>query len=208
MDLDLGADVDAARRLVEDQDPRLGREPLGQDDLLLVAAGERLDLLVDAGRADVGLSVELPLGDRALGRGRDEEPREQAGQDRQRDVLGDREVERPGPPGGGPRAGRRCRRSWRPDGAAKPRACRRAGPRRCRAGRARTGPWRPRCGRRRRARRARRSRPRERRSETSRKTPARVRPRTSRSDLADRVLHLREERHRRGRPCAGRGRRS
>ncbi len=41
VDLDLGADVDAARRLVEDQDRRLRGQPLGQDDLLLVAARQR-----------------------------------------------------------------------------------------------------------------------------------------------------------------------
>ena len=44
-----------ARRLVEDQDPRPGGQPLGQDDLLLVAAGQRPDLLVDAGHPDVEL---------------------------------------------------------------------------------------------------------------------------------------------------------
>ena len=33
-------DVDAARRLVEDQDARLPRQPFAQDDLLLVATGE------------------------------------------------------------------------------------------------------------------------------------------------------------------------
>ena len=40
VDLELGADVDAARRLVEDEDRRLGHQPLGEHDLLLVAAGE------------------------------------------------------------------------------------------------------------------------------------------------------------------------
>ena len=39
-DLALCADVDAGRGLVHDQDPRLGAEPLGDDDLLLVAARE------------------------------------------------------------------------------------------------------------------------------------------------------------------------
>ena len=38
VDLALGADVDAARRLVEDQDVGVGGEPLADDDLLLVAA--------------------------------------------------------------------------------------------------------------------------------------------------------------------------
>ena len=48
VDLGLGADVDAARRLVEDQHLRAHRQPLAQHDLLLVAAGQVHDLLVDA----------------------------------------------------------------------------------------------------------------------------------------------------------------
>ena len=40
VDLDLGADVDTARRLVEDQQPGVRRQPLADHDLLLVAAGE------------------------------------------------------------------------------------------------------------------------------------------------------------------------
>ena len=48
MDLDLGADVDAARRLVEDQHPRLRGQPLAEHDLLLVPAGQRAGELVDA----------------------------------------------------------------------------------------------------------------------------------------------------------------
>ena len=47
VDLVLRADVDAARRLVEDQDLAVPREPLRDDDLLLVAAGQVLD---DLGR--------------------------------------------------------------------------------------------------------------------------------------------------------------
>ena len=38
------ADVDALRRLVEDEDLRLGRQPARQRDLLLVAAGEGCDV--------------------------------------------------------------------------------------------------------------------------------------------------------------------
>ena len=48
VDLLLGADVDAARGLVEDQDVAVLDEPLGDDDLLLVAAGE---VLARAGRS-------------------------------------------------------------------------------------------------------------------------------------------------------------
>ena len=43
VDVALGADVDAAGRVVEQQDPRLRREPAGDHDLLLVAAAERGD---------------------------------------------------------------------------------------------------------------------------------------------------------------------
>ena len=55
--LGLGADVDAARRVVEQQHRRLRVEPLGEHDLLLVAARQRARALVDraacgpAGRA-------------------------------------------------------------------------------------------------------------------------------------------------------------
>ena len=52
VDLGLGADVDAARRLVEDEQRGLGVEPLAQHHLLLVAAGELGDRQVDRGRAD------------------------------------------------------------------------------------------------------------------------------------------------------------
>ena len=45
IDLRLGAHVDAAGRLVEDQHPGLHREPLAEDDLLLVAAREVHHLL-------------------------------------------------------------------------------------------------------------------------------------------------------------------
>ena len=43
VDLRLRADVDALRRLVEDDHRRLGRQPPRQRDLLLVAAGEVAD---------------------------------------------------------------------------------------------------------------------------------------------------------------------
>ena len=41
VDFELGADVDAARRLVEQQHLRLGQQRLAEHDLLLVAAGQR-----------------------------------------------------------------------------------------------------------------------------------------------------------------------
>ncbi|EGE60673.1 hypothetical protein RHECNPAF_1360050 [Rhizobium etli CNPAF512] len=42
VDFPLGLDVDAARRIVEEQNGRIERQPLGQRHLLLVAAGKRL----------------------------------------------------------------------------------------------------------------------------------------------------------------------
>ena len=47
----LGADVDAARRIVEEDDARAAHQPFGDDDLLLVAAGERADRHVGAAGA-------------------------------------------------------------------------------------------------------------------------------------------------------------
>ena len=52
VDLGLCADVDAARRLVDDQELRLCRQPLGDDDALLVAAAQEGRLLLDARRLD------------------------------------------------------------------------------------------------------------------------------------------------------------
>ena len=58
--LDLGADVDAARRLVDDQDLGPERQPAGQHHLLLVAAGQIGDELVGVRHADVeALAVVL-----------------------------------------------------------------------------------------------------------------------------------------------------
>ena len=63
VDLALGADVDAARRLVEEQDVAIAQQPFGDHDLLLVAAREQAHLLLDRRRLD----VQPP--DEALGRG-------------------------------------------------------------------------------------------------------------------------------------------
>ena len=90
VDLALGADVDAARRLVEDDRARLHRQPLRQHDLLLVAAGERADRRLDAGRADVE-PPPLGLGQRASrARAATSPARRERRELRQRDVLGDR----------------------------------------------------------------------------------------------------------------------
>src|SRR5262249_31118335 len=59
VDLVLGANVDAARRLIKYQDFRRCEEPFAQHDLLLVAAGEVAGLLVDTGRSDVEPGAEL-----------------------------------------------------------------------------------------------------------------------------------------------------
>ena len=48
VNLELGADVDALRRLVEQQDARVGRQPLRRDDLLLIAAAQAVREPVDA----------------------------------------------------------------------------------------------------------------------------------------------------------------
>ena len=62
VDLGLGADVDAARRLVEQQDLAFGRDPAGDDGLLLVAAAEQPDRPVDLERpqVDAGAGCRSP----------------------------------------------------------------------------------------------------------------------------------------------------
>ena len=59
-DLGLGADVDAARRLIEDEDVRLGVEPFADDDLLLIAARERADSGIPRGGLDPQ-GLDLPI---------------------------------------------------------------------------------------------------------------------------------------------------
>ncbi|STW11922.1 Uncharacterised protein [Klebsiella pneumoniae subsp. rhinoscleromatis] len=67
----MGADVDAAGRLIEDQELRFGQQPAGEQHLLLVAAGEKLDRLLGARGTDPQLAnkalgdlILLPAGDR------------------------------------------------------------------------------------------------------------------------------------------------
>src|SRR5260221_1550275 len=55
-DLGLGADVDAARRLVENEQFGAGREPFSDHDLLLIAAGQQADRLPRARRRDPDLA--------------------------------------------------------------------------------------------------------------------------------------------------------
>ena len=56
IDLLLGADVQASGRVIENKDPRLCVQPFGQNDLLLVAAGE-----VEAERLDAGRPNPQPV---------------------------------------------------------------------------------------------------------------------------------------------------
>src|SRR5689334_2139836 len=65
VDLPLGPDVHAARGLVEDQHVDVGLEPLGEDDLLLVAARERPDRRRHVGQPDLQL-LDVLLGEPAL----------------------------------------------------------------------------------------------------------------------------------------------
>ena len=65
VDLGLGADVDAAGGFVEDENLRLGGEPAGDDDLLLVAAGEGADALLHRRGADAEV-VDVAGDERAL----------------------------------------------------------------------------------------------------------------------------------------------
>ena len=88
----LARDVDAARRLVEDQQPRLGGQPARQQHLLLVAARQLRDRRVDVGgldaeRLDVVLGDLLP-GARATGSRAACRP----GLQRQDDVLAHRQL--------------------------------------------------------------------------------------------------------------------
>src|SRR6056297_2524898 len=59
VDFRLGAHVDAARRLVEDQDRRVVVQPAGDDDLLLVAARKRVAGDVRSGRLDLHILHHL-----------------------------------------------------------------------------------------------------------------------------------------------------
>ena len=67
VDLDLGADIDPTRRLVEDDHVGLTAEPLGQHDLLLVAAAEVARIAPDVRWPEAGFVGEMlrELGDLA-----------------------------------------------------------------------------------------------------------------------------------------------
>ncbi len=73
LNLGLGADVDAARRLVEDQQLRIGAEPSREQDLLLIAAGKLANLLFGARSLD-GETLHEAIDDFALARFVDDRP--------------------------------------------------------------------------------------------------------------------------------------
>ena len=89
MDLGLGADIDAARRLVHDQHLGLGRHPFGQHDLLLIAAGELPDDLLRPAGADAEAGDRIPRQSVLLA-AIDQEQAGDAVEDRQGDVLAQR----------------------------------------------------------------------------------------------------------------------
>jgi len=62
VDLETGADVDPARRLVEDEHLGAAEEPLGDHHLLLIASREVGNELVDRRRLDVQVVDQLPGG--------------------------------------------------------------------------------------------------------------------------------------------------
>ena len=66
VDLVLGADVDAAGRLVEDQHVRVGEHPLGQHHLLLVAARQLAARWLARVGALMCMSLRKSLGDHRL----------------------------------------------------------------------------------------------------------------------------------------------
>ena len=65
VDLCLRPDVDAARRLVQEDHLRVDRQQLGEGDLLLVAPGQRRDVLVQVAELEVEVAAsalgQLPL---------------------------------------------------------------------------------------------------------------------------------------------------
>src|SRR3954470_10029921 len=91
LDFGLGADVNAARRLVKDHELRLQREPTGEHGLLLIAAAELRDRLLSVWRGDPE-RADVPIGESALATLRHRTPPAAAALKREHDVLPDREA--------------------------------------------------------------------------------------------------------------------
>ena len=92
VDLRLGADVDAARRLVDEEHARVDGKQLGQRHLLLVAAGKLRHRLVHAGAANAE-PLAHRFGERRLAAPAHHEAARHALQVERGNVLGDRQVE-------------------------------------------------------------------------------------------------------------------
>ena len=135
VDLGLGADVDAARRLVEEQDVAVAQQPLGDDDLLLVAAREQPHLLPRRRRLDAQL-VDVARGGLVRWPPRVEQPARpgEARQAGQRDVVCARPCRWPGRSACGPRTGSRCRARIASCGVRMRTGCRARGSRRASSG--------------------------------------------------------------------------
>ena len=87
-DLGLGADVDAGGGFVHDQHVRVGAEPLGDDDLLLVAAGEQPNGSTGVRHLDLK-SYQQILGQRLAGPVGDERAALQLSEQGQQQILPD-----------------------------------------------------------------------------------------------------------------------
>src|SRR3954454_2895287 len=91
VDLLLGADVHAAHRVVQEDDPRVGGEGAGEEDLLLVAAAQAQDRAVDPGGLDLHARGPV-LGEPARAARRDQPAVPERAQRADRQVVGDRPV--------------------------------------------------------------------------------------------------------------------
>ena len=85
----LRSDVDAARRLVEQQNPRFRRQPFSDHDLLLIAAGKRRCDLLDAVAAH-GEPLDHVVGERRFAREDANSKARQLADGRQRDIVANR----------------------------------------------------------------------------------------------------------------------
>src|SRR4051794_20433583 len=86
--LGLGAHIDAARRLIENEELRIHAEPAGQQPLLLVAARKLSNLLLRAGRLDPEPGYE-PIDDLLLALLIDDAGAHEPRQEGQGEVLAD-----------------------------------------------------------------------------------------------------------------------